>query len=373
MMPVMTIATTLNDERATVEVDGCLGIESAGELLAEVKRLLKTRPDHLRIDLSHTDSVDTFGVATLIESYRLANRQNAEIRFRGLSAEVIDFLRMIDVEQIAVGREAPPPSQDSFLELTGGRCLRTQRTVRDFVVLASNALYFSFVAPLLGRGFQFLPMVRQIVKGGVNALPVVLVLAFLIGLIMAMQSSVQLREFGAEGFVPALLAVTIVRELGPFLTGVIVAARTGSAISAELGTMTVTEEVDALKTMGLNPLAFLVAPRMIALTIIVPCLTILFDIAGLAGGYCIGGTRAAIPLGSYLQDILEALDLADVTAGLVKSVFFGIGIGLISCFMGFRVQRGAEGVGRATTGSVVASIFVLVAIDLFFTGLFFMS
>ncbi len=369
----MSIATSTEDRKVTLQLTGDLDLHTSQDLLDEVEHHLEQGIQGLELNLVANQKLDSFGVASLIETYRLADQQGIQLKIRGLSEDVIDLLQMIDVEKVAASLETQPPTNPSFFERTGGRSLRFRQTSKDFLVLASNALYFGFIGPFRGQGFKFWSLVGQIARAGVNALPVIILLSFLVGLIMAMQSDHQLRKFGAQHFVPQLMAVTIIRELGPFLTGVIVAARTGSSIAAELGTMVVTEEVDALKTIGLNPYVFIVVPRLLSLLLVVPCLTIVFDISGLGGGYCVAYATGESSFSEYYRKTVEALDLLDLMAGLTKAFFFGLGISLISCFMGLRITQGAEGVGRATTGSVVLSIFVLVGIDLFFTGLFFMS
>ena len=212
---------------------------------------------------------------------------------------------------------------------------------------------------------------RQMVETGVRSIPITTLLNFFVGLILAMQTSYQLKKFGAVSYVPGLVGVSMVRELGPLLAAVIISGRIGAAIAAEIGTMVVNEEVDALKTMGLRPVRYLVAPRLIALMTMLPCLTILADTAGMFGGLLIGITNLHLSWDFYWTKTFLTIVPKDVYTGSIKSVVFGALIGLISCRMGLSVTGGAEGVGRATTRAVVlASIAILIS-DFFLTKILY--
>ncbi|MDZ7343539.1 MAG: ABC transporter permease [candidate division KSB1 bacterium] len=228
-----------------------------------------------------------------------------------------------------------------------------------------------FVAPFKGKGLRWRSTVEQMVRIGFDSVPIVCTIAFFVGLIMAMQSAYQLERFGATIFVADLVAVSITRELGPLLTAIIVAGRSGSGIAAEIGTMKVAEEIDALRTMGFNPTRFLVVPRALALIVVLPCLTLLANLVGIIGGYLIAVTTLDISTIRYYHQTANALVMKDLTTGLVKTVVFAIIIAAIGSYRGFIVEGGAEGVGKATTSAVVASIFLIIAADVFFTGLFY--
>ncbi|MCB0286760.1 MAG: ABC transporter permease, partial [Calditrichaeota bacterium] len=168
-----------------------------------------------------------------------------------------------------------------------------------------------------------------------------------------------------------LTAVSIIRELAPLLTSIIITGRSGSAITAEIGTMKVSEEIDALETMGLNPVKFLVVPRVLAMLIMVPCLTIIADIVGIFGGYLISMLTLDLTSVRYIDQTIIALTLKDLFSGLIKSAFFALIIAGIGCYQGLIVKGGAEGVGKSTTQSVVVSIFLIIVADVFFTVLFY--
>ena len=206
---------------------------------------------------------------------------------------------------------------------------------------------------------------------GFDAIPIVTLIAFFIGVIMALQSGYQLKKFGAINYVVNLVALSISRELGPLMTAIILVGRSGSAFAAELGTMEVGEEIDALKTMGLNPVRYLVVPKMLAMVVMLPCLTIWADLMGILGGATFAYTQIDMTLRHYMLATVDALLLHDVITGLIKSVVFALIITTIGCHEGFKVKGGAEGVGRSTTSSVVTSMFIVILADMIFTGIFF--
>jgi phospholipid/cholesterol/gamma-HCH transport system permease protein len=196
-------------------------------------------------------------------------------------------------------------------------------------------------------------------------------ITFFIGLILALQSAYELRKFGAINFVASAVAISMSRELGPLITAIVVIGRSGSAFAAEIGTMKVSEEIDALETMAINPIHFLVTPKFLAMIIMVPCLTIWANAMGILGGSVFGVAQADFTFGRYVQASVEALFLRDIITGLVKSFMFGIVITAVGCLEGLSTGGGAEQVGRSTTRAVVMSIFLVVVVDLIFTTLFF--
>ena len=225
--------------------------------------------------------------------------------------------------------------------------------------------------PFTGSRLRWQSTVRHMAIVGVHALPVVCLIAACTGLILALQAGAELRKFGALQFVINLVGVTITRELGPLMTAIVVIGRSGSAFSAEIGTMVVTEEVDALRAMALDPVEFLLVPKYLAMMVMMPCLTIAADTAGILGGGIFTYFTLDMGMNLYVRATFEVLLLRDIVSGLVKSIAFGTIIVHVGCFEGFLVQGGPEGVGRATTSAVVKSIFLIVLADLLFTGFFY--
>jgi phospholipid/cholesterol/gamma-HCH transport system permease protein len=239
--------------------------------------------------------------------------------------------------------------------------------------LAGESAYITFVGPFRGQHLRPQRSFHQAMAVGVQAIPIVSLISFFVGLIMALQSAYELRRLGAIQFVADAVAISIIRELGPLITAIIVIGRSGSAFAAEIGTMKVTEEVDALETMALRPVAFLVAPKFLAMLVMVPCLTVWADFMGVMGGCLFGVTEANFTFVSYLHATRDALVLHDITTGLIKSALFAVVITAVGCQEGFSTGAGAEEVGRSTTDAVVKSIFLVIAVDLVFTALFYFT
>ena len=237
--------------------------------------------------------------------------------------------------------------------------------------LLLDTFYWIIIAPVTGRGLRIGTTFQEMVKVGVSAIPIVALISFSIGLILAMQSAYQLSRFGATLLTADLVAVAQTRELGPLMTAIIVAGRSGSGICAEIGTMKVGEEIDALQSMGFNPIKFLVVPKILALLIMMPCLTLMADFIGIAGGFLMAVTTLDLSFASYLNRTMNALVLKDLVTGLVKSGMFAYLIGMTGCYTGLKVEGGAEGVGRRTTQSVVVSIFLIILADALFTSIFY--
>lgn len=222
-----------------------------------------------------------------------------------------------------------------------------------------------------GRRLRWRATLTQIVRAGNQSLPLVALISALIGAILALQGAYQLRQIGVVSLVADLVAVSITRELAPLMTAILVAGRVGSAIAAELGTMKVSEEIDALKVMGIEPVEFLVVPRLIALVIAVPCLTLFADLVGILAGCGVGTYVLGMGAQGYLSDSMAALALQDLWGGVLKALAFGLVIGLVACQQGLDTRGGAQAVGASTTTAVVRSIVLIIVADLFVTALLF--
>lgn len=243
--------------------------------------------------------------------------------------------------------------------------------VGDLATLTGQSAYFTFVGPLRGQRLRSHRAIHQAMAVGVKAIPIVSLITFFVGLIMALQSAYELRKLGAMHFLASAVALSILRELGPLLTAIVVIGRSGSAFAAEIGTKKVTEEVDALKTMAFDPVAFLVAPKFLAMLVMMPCLSIWADFMGILGGCVFGVAAAKFKVTSYFQATRDAIVSHDIYTGLIKSVLFGLVITAVGCKEGFSTGAGAEEVGRSTTKAVVTSIALVVVVDLVFTALFY--
>lgn len=253
----------------------------------------------------------------------------------------------------------------------GRNALQFLTHLSNLADLIKEALYWTLVAPIKGKKVRWKSTFEQMVLIGVNSIPIVAVICFFVGLILAMQAAYQLERFGASIYVADLVGVSMTREMGPLLTAIIIAGRSGSAIAAEIGTMKVYEEIDALRTMGFNPVQFLVVPRTLALLIMLPCLTLIADFVGILGGFFFAVFSLEISFIRYLNQTVDALVMKDLITGLLKTLVFAIIVAQIGSYQGFSVKGGAEGVGKATTASVVASIFLIILADLVCTMIFY--
>ncbi|HPM42710.1 MAG TPA: ABC transporter permease [Candidatus Omnitrophota bacterium] len=260
-----------------------------------------------------------------------------------------------------------------IFEKIGAIILGTLRHIIDVVALFVDTLYWLICGPLRNKFVKSDSIFFQMVFAGVGSFIIVFFVAFFTGIVIAMQSAYQLARFGANIYVAPMVAVGLARELGPVLTALVVAGRVGAAIAAELGTMQVTEQIEALETMALNPIRFLVVPRFLALVIMLPCLTVFADMIGIMGGFVVGVFNLNLDPHRYLTFSFKFMAWKDVWTGLVKSFVFGITISLVGCYMGLRTKGGAEGVGKATTLSVVTSFILIILFDCLLTGFFYFT
>jgi phospholipid/cholesterol/gamma-HCH transport system permease protein len=224
---------------------------------------------------------------------------------------------------------------------------------------------------LFSRKPRFDLIYKQLVRIGLESFPLVFLTSLFTGMVIALQSAYQMQKLSAEIYIASLVALSVVRELGPVITGLVVAGRVGASVSAELGTMKVTEQIDALESMATDPVEYLVIPRFLALVLMLPLLTVYADIVGILGGFLIGITKLGIGMNQYLRLTFESLSMKDIFSGFTKPVVFGFIIALISCQEGFLAQGGAEGVGRATTRTVVNSFVLIIIADCLVTAFYY--
>lgn len=260
-----------------------------------------------------------------------------------------------------------------FLENIGTVVIRTGQQVSEVLALLFNTLFWLIVGPFKKKTIKSEGIFSQMVFAGIGSLVIALFVAFFTGIVIAMQSAYQLSRFGANIYVAPMVSVGLARELGPVLTALVVAGRVGAAITAELGTMKVTEQIEALETMALNPVRYLVVPRFLALIVMLPCLTIFADMIGIFGGFLVGVFNLHLDPYRYLTFSFKFMEWKDVWTGLVKSATFGIIISMIGCHMGLKTKGGAEGVGKATTLSVVTSFILIILFDCILTGAFYFA
>lgn len=254
----------------------------------------------------------------------------------------------------------------SWLANFGAACLEIFEGAGGIALLFRDSCVL-----LVCKRIRWRATLDQMNKIGVQSLPLVFLTAFFTGMVLALQSAYQLRLFSAEQFTSDLISVSLCRELGPVLTSMVVAGRVGASIAAELGTMKVTEQIDALKALATNPTQYLVVPRFIAALFMLFILTIYADVIGMLGGYLIAVFKLGMGSHMYIQRGFKALMIKDVVTGLIKAFFFGGIISIVGCYFGFTARGGAEGVGRATTLAVVVSLIMVIASDALFSAIFY--
>jgi len=254
----------------------------------------------------------------------------------------------------------------NFLVLLGRKALNMLYFMGGLANLTGQCIFQMFTPP-----FKRLRIFEQAKKSGIDSLGIVTLVSFFIGLIFALQTAYFMQRIGSEIYIASMVALSLVRELGPVITALVVAGRVGASIAAEMGSMQVTEQIDALETLATNPIKYLVVPRFIALSLMLPLLTVYADLVGIFGSYLICTAKLGISSSMYIHVTFDALLLKDLFTGLFKTIFFGMIIAIVSCYEGFNVEGGAEGVGKATTRAVVTTFILIIAADCFFTALFY--
>jgi phospholipid/cholesterol/gamma-HCH transport system permease protein len=356
------------DSDQVIALDGPLNAETASQAYELINLEIKGRPaKSIRLNLSGLSVLDDFGVAILAGLNRRLQSKNRSLYLEDVPQAVrttLDYYHFDKVSQKQpVKRRRQLPNM--FVAI-GEACFKHGR---DFMYM--HSFLGSSILCLLRvikspRSLRWDDMLAYMQRTGVDALPIVGLISFLLGLIMAFMSSVQLQQFGANIYVASLVSLAMTRELGPIMTCIIIAGRSGSAYAAEIGSMKISEEVDALFTMGFDPHLFLVTPKLVATFLVVPILTLFSDLFAILGGMLIGISMLDLTINSYINQTIATLDLFDVFWGVGKSAVFALLISWIGCFRGFQVRGGATAVGRATTSAVVSAIFHIILADSLF-------
>jgi phospholipid/cholesterol/gamma-HCH transport system permease protein len=349
---------------AVVALVGELGIENAGVLYDQLRALRKRSDvDHVVLDFERLEEFESSGIAVVSLASAEFEKDGHTIEARHLSSSQQRALQMMP-SRLTPAR--PEGADETFFERVGDSAFDAYDSLLHLAELLYDTIRMFGLTLIRKRKLRLDATVEQAVLIGVDAFLIIALLSFLLGLIMAFQSAYQLRQFGANIYVANLVGISMVREFGPMMTAIMLAGRSGSAIAAELGTMTVQEEVDALKTMGINPVRFLVLPRLAALTVVQPALTLMSGFIGMIGGFVIGVILLDLSSNVYFEQTVDALTGGDFSHALIKSVVFAWIIGITACYSGLQIKGGAASVGKATTRSVVASIFLIIVADSIF-------
>jgi phospholipid/cholesterol/gamma-HCH transport system permease protein len=358
-MAAFAVADDQSGQRV-LTLTGRLDAAALKELWKPVRDAVGAEPSRrVLVDASGVDYCDGAGAALLIELLR--HERSAPLEVKNLRPPFDALLRQFDARRLEHDLD-PPPARIPVVEEIGraaaqvGRDLKTQ--IR-FIGETAAALAHAATHP---RSVRWREVWRIAERAGADALPIVALISFLLGMILAFQSAVPMKRFGAEIFVADLIALSMLRELGPLMTAILLAGRSGAAFAAEIGTMRVNQEVDALTTMGLDPVRFLVTPRIIALLLTAPLLTLFSNVVGLVGG-AVTMQTFGIPFITFFREADVAVNMKDFVAGFIKTFFFAILIGGIGCLRGLQTAAGASAVGDSATRAVVSCIIMLVVVD----------
>jgi len=348
----------------TIMAAASLDRSTVARLAGDFDRALRGRPGRVVVDLGAVESFDSAGLGGVVAGLKAARAVGVEVRLRGVSQAMLDFFSLVSIERLTTAPEREKPTDPvtrlgEFVEPIFDHAYAV-------VATASGVIHELFVGPFRRRWLRLDRTAIEVDHCAAGALPIIALIAFLMGLILAMQAYVQLRVFGAEIYIADMVGVSVLAEIGPLMTAIVLAARTGSRNAAQLGSMVVGEEVAALEQMGIRPMRFLVLPKVVACTFAAVALGVIFDVVAMCGGALFAWAVAGIEFEAFADKLRNALHASDFIVALCKCAVFGWAVGVIGCALGLRVKGGSEGVGRATTSSVVVGIFTIIVVDAIF-------
>lgn len=362
-----TVGVTLSRSGGALELrlEGRLDSRTAGRAWRQTMSLVAAEPTdaRLRVDASGLDYCDGAGLGLLFE----LKRRFPHAELRGLAPDTEKLLAQFDPKDFAEPAAHPT---EGFVEYVGRATWLVATDMKAQVAFVGEMLLALVAAVAHPRRVRWRDTFAIADMAGVGAIPIIALIGFLIGLILAFQAAIPLKQFGADIFIADLVSISLVRELGPLMTAIIVAGRSGAAFAAEIGTMRVNEEVNALTTMGLSPVRFLVVPRVLAGLLVLPLLSIFTDLAGLVGGAVVFNSLG-FPLVTYVSQISAAVSWVDLAGALFKSLVFGLLVAGIGCLRGLQVTSGASAVGRAATRAVVSGLVLIILTDGVFSVVFY--
>jgi phospholipid/cholesterol/gamma-HCH transport system permease protein len=354
-----------------LSISGRLDSRNTGEIWHRALGILdRAQSPRLVLDASGIEYCDDAGIGLIVELSRTQAKAGGSFEIRGLRPEFQELLEGLAPEDLASLAAGPRTRSTNVAEEVGRGVVAILNDLRMLISFVGELVVALFTAGMSPRSIRWRDVLEVAEKAGVNALPIVVLISFLMGLIMAFQAALPLGQFGAQVFVANLVGLAMMRELGPLMTAIILAGRSGSAFAAELGTMKVREEIDALKTMGLEPVRFLVVPRVIAAFVMTPLLTIFSNLLGLTGGAVVF-LSLGFPFITYFNQVQWQVTYIDLLGGLAKSFAFGILVAAIGCLRGLQTKIGASAVGDSTTRAVVSGIILIVVTDGIFSVIYY--
>ncbi|WP_299284677.1 ABC transporter permease [uncultured Tateyamaria sp.] len=358
--------------------DGQATVRLAGRLVTQHLNLVDddfanttAKSNSLRVDLSDLDALDTGGAWLIAHLQDRLERDGVRVDVAGADANQTALLRTVrEALPSEKGVEDIPRGLLVWVSGIGAKTAGVGASMVSLLSFTGEMLTSLFGTILRPKRWRPAALVSQMQDAGFNAIPIVVLMSFLIGVVLSFQGASQLRQFGAEVFVVDLIAISILRELGILLTAIIVAGRSGSAFTASIGSMKVREELDAMRTLGLDPMEVLVLPRVIALIIMLPILGFIANVSGLVGGALMSWIELGVSPGMFVSRLQENTDVSHLVIGMAKAPFFAAVIGVVSCWQAMQVRGSADSVGHQTTISVVQSIFLVIVVDAMFSIFF---
>jgi phospholipid/cholesterol/gamma-HCH transport system permease protein len=352
----------LSPENSNISLPSEITFENAEAVYQAGQKTLsgKDCPNEMAVDAGAVCFIDSAGAAVLHRLIEQARLRGCELT---LINTTVDINKTLQLFRPSPGETDAGPKRGGFFERSGQSFFNLYLTIGEVLALMANIFYWTLLSFFKRKLRRRSEVINQSLLIGVNALPIIGLIAFLIGFILALQSAAQLRQFGANIYVAHLLTIAMVSEMGPLITAIMVAGRSGSAIAAEIATMVVTEEIDALRVMGIDPLPYLVSPKLLAICVMLPLLTVFANVIGVLGGMIIGVTYLDLDVIPFLSAALSVLRYKEIIISIIKSLTFAVIIVITGAHFGLRVSGGAEGVGKATTASVVFSIFWVILAD----------
>lgn len=353
----------------TLAIAGRLDSQTTGKIWREATTVLnKTSPSRIVVDASQVNYCDGSGIGFFLDLRRGQLCAGGTVEIRALADEFQNLLDLFDPDDFKEC-ERKPRVPINVAEEAGRATVRIWEDIRAIIAFVGEVFVALLAAVLRPRQVRWKDVFAVAEAAAVNALPIIVLLGFLMGMIIGVQSVAPLRKFGAEIFVAQLVALSALKELGPLVTGILLAARSGSAVAAELGTMKVNEELDALTTMGLDPVRFLVVTRVMGIVVMTPLLAVFADLAGLGGGAAVF-LGLGYPFSLYVDLVVQEASYVDLLGGLVKATAFGFIVAGLGCLRGLQTKTGAKAVGDSTTRAVVAAIILIIVTDGIFSVLY---
>ncbi|WP_373028204.1 MlaE family lipid ABC transporter permease subunit [Sulfurovum sp.] len=333
----------------------------------EIENKLLNIPHDKKIvwDVSGISEFDSAGVLIFIEYFKRFQKET-EIEVVGYTENQKDMYNLLNSNI----QEIEAPRKKSILENLGKSTLEIYEDVKSFITFIGHLFYAMFHTFVKPKDIRFKETIYHIHQSGFNAIIIIALTSFLVGMVISYQGSVQLAKFGADIFIVDTVAISITRELGPMITAIVIAGRSGSAYTAEIGAMKITEEIAAMRTMGFDPYTFLVLPRIFALMVALPLLIFFADLIGILGGMVAASMQLGISMTLFTERLYEVLEVKHYLLGMMKGPVFAFLIAAVGCFRGFQVSYSTESVGLHTTASVVNSIFLVIAFDALFSVIF---